>query len=89
MGRSEELISKVNMSNVGWNLPRVGSDGGMSGPRRPASQFRLYWMHPVIGIVFLAALALLLAWQSNLQLVVERMLDWITSLGATPRGSFP
>ena len=46
-------------------------------------------MIKTIGIVFLAALALLLAWQFNLQLLVERRLVWITSLGATPRGSFP
>lgn len=46
-------------------------------------------MIKMIGIAFLATLALFLAWQFNLQLLVERMLDWITGLGATPRGSFP
>ena len=42
-----------------------------------------------ISIAFLAALVLFLAWHFNIQLLLERMLDWITSLGATPRGSFP
>ena len=35
-----------------------------------------------ISIASLAALLLVLAWQFNIQLLLERMLDWIASLGA-------
>ena len=42
-----------------------------------------------ISIASLAALLLVLAWQFNLQLQLERMLDWIASLGAMPRAHYP
>ncbi len=42
-----------------------------------------------IGIASLAALLLFLAWQFNIQLLLERMLDWIASLGAMPRAQYP
>ncbi len=53
-----------------------------------------------ISIASLAALLLVLAWQFNIQLLLERMLDWIqlllermldwiASLGAMPRVHYP
>ena len=42
-----------------------------------------------IGIAFLAALLLVLAWHFNILLLLERMLNWIASLGALPRGNYP
>ena len=42
-----------------------------------------------IGVTFLAALLLFLAWYFNILLLLEGMLDWIQALGAMPRGNFP
>lgn len=41
------------------------------------------------GFVLLVALAIILAWRFDLLLELERVLDWIQGLGATPRGSYP
>ena len=46
-------------------------------------------MIKTISIAFLAALLLVLAWQFNIQLLLERMLDWIAGLGAMPRANYP
>ncbi len=42
-----------------------------------------------IGIFCLVALLLFLAWHFDILLQLEGLLDWIESLGGTPRGSYP
>ena len=42
-----------------------------------------------IIIASLVVFVLVLAWQFNMQQMPEKMLDWIESLGATPRAHYP